>query len=235
MPLDPAIPVWPRTLAPTTIGHGLTRPALFGPQPLSGRPQSVLSDMGAWRVSFGGLWIQDAYGDRVRRFRALLFGTLAKGLPVYLPFYDWRRNARVRTGLPAFPPGVVHDDYTRFTDGTTYGDVTQDVTVAAVAAARSSTLVVAVATTAIPAMGEFIGVSDRVYMVTGAVASPTVAGQWTLAIAPPLRAAVAIGDLVEVADPVAPMKLDPRGVETLVSLDLSIIGRVSLDFYETNW
>ena len=218
---DPAIPVWPRCLVPQGIAWGLTRPVMTGPQTLSGRPQTVMSDMGAWRVTLTGIRLADI-GERIRTFRALFFGTLALGQPVYLPLYDWRRGARLRTGLPAFPGGVPFSDTSRFSDGTEFdGDMpTLIIAIAAAQRAGQITVVQAAGGDPLPTAGEYIGLGERAYLVTAIFAGQPSAGQTTLKIQPPLRSAAAIGDPVEIADPVCRMQLDPKSVETMVALDL---------------
>jgi hypothetical protein len=227
-PLDLAIPVWPRKLAPATIGHGTTRPIMVGPQPLAGRPQNVVSDMGAWHVTLTEItiWEDD---DKIRLFRALLFGTLAKGLPIYLPFCDWKRNPYARTGVP-------FSDLSTFSDSSLFAGDVGLVVVAVVAAQRATSLIVLVdASTPVPEAGEFIGLGERTYFVEAGFPDDTIAGRWTLKLWPPLRAAAAIGARVETVDPVCKMQLDPRQVETMLTLENGIVGRPSLDFYESNW
>lgn len=205
---------------------------MAGPQPLSGRPQTVVSDMGAWKVTLANVRL---HGDRIRTFRALFFGTLAQGLPVYLPMYDWRRGPRVRSGLNAFPAPTPFADTTVFTDSTDFDGDAAGISLAAVAAARATQLLIATSGDPVPIAGEFIGLGDRAHMVTGVSTDTLPANQALLRVQPPLRAAGAIGDPVETMDPVCRMQLDPKGLETAVMLDLAIIGRVSLDFYEANW
>ena len=232
--LDPTVPRWPRWLAPQTIAWGLTRTVMSGPQPLSGRPQTVVSDMGSWRVTLTGIRLSDL-GDSLRAFRAIFFGTLAYGGPVYLSLYDWRRGPRVRSGLSAFPAPIPFSDLALLSDGSAFDADIPTITVAAAAAARATTIVVQTAGDPLPVAGEFIGLGDRAHMVTAVFSGTPGAGQTTLNIRPPLRGAVAIGDPVETVDPVCRMQLDPKTIETMSALDLAIVGNVTLDFYESNW
>lgn len=234
MPIDPAIPTWPRWLAPQSMGWGLTRPIITGPQPLSGRPQYTVSDMGAWRAALNGIRLS-AIGDSVRLFRALLFGTLAVGGAVYLPLYDWRRGPRARVGAPPPLLPILFSDTSFFSDAASFNSDLPNITVVAAAASRATRIVVQSAGDPLPIAGEFFGLSDRAHLVTASFPDTPAPGQTTLQFQPPLRFPVTVGDLVETVDPVCRMQLDPKQVETLVSLDLSIVGTVSLDFYESNW
>lgn len=248
MSLDPAIPLWPHFLAPQTISWGLTRPVMAGPQPLAGRPQSVMSDMGAWRVTLTNILLADV-GDRIRAFRALFFGTLALGQPVYLPLYDWRRNPyrRYSKSLSAFPADARFGDGATFSDGSSYGGEPDQISVAVAAPARSTALIVkgkplivggvmdGSTAPPLPEAGEFIGIGERAHMVVRSFPDTPVANQTTLQIQPPLRAAAAVDDFVAISNPLCRVKLDPKSVETMMTLDLSIVGNVSLDFYEDNW
>lgn len=246
MPLNPAIPIWPRKLAPRSPGHGLTRPVMVGQQPLAGRPQSVMSDMGAWRITIGGLKLHDDL-DRLKAFRALFFGTLALLQPIYIPFYDWRRNPYVRIGLPPFPADSTFGDGATFSDGSSFGSEPEHIKVAVAASARATTLIVEATTLVtsssgemvyappLPEAGELIGLGERAYMVTRSFPDTPVAGQTTLQIQPPLRAAALVEDVVAAANPLCRMKLDPKQVEEIIALDLGVIGDLTLDFYEDNW
>ena len=207
---------------------------MVGVQPLAGRPQTVVSDMGAWRFTMSNIPLHDR-GDKVRLFRALFFGTLVRGGAVYLPFFDWRRGPRVRNGLPAFPGAVPFSDASLFSDGAGFDGDLPTVSIAAPAAARAGTIVVQGASDQIPTAGEYLGLGERAHVVDAIFPGTPSAGRTTLSIWPPLRNAVAAGDPVETVDPVCRMQIEPKSAEMVLALNLAIVGSVTLDFYESNW
>ena len=232
---DPSVPVWPRQLAPQSISWGLTRPIITGPQPLSGAPQTVMSDMGRWRVTLSNILLHDS-GNRVRLFRAILFGILAQGGAVYVPFYDWQRGPRARVGFALLPSTVPFSDASFFSDAASFEPNLPDMVVAVAASARAMSIVVGSGRDPFPVAGEFFGLGERAHMVTASFPDTPNAGQTTLQFQPPLRRAAAVGDLIETVDPRCRMQLDPKQVETLVMIGTrGLRGNVTLDFYESNW
>ena len=235
MGFDPSVPVWPWFLAPRAISHGLSRPVMTGPQPLSGRPQTLLSDMGAWHIVLADIALTDSQ-DKVRLTRAIVLGTLALGLPVYMPFYDWWRSPRVRAGLSPFPDRVPFSDMSMFSDSTAFDGDVPALTVAVAAGQRARQIVVQTTSGPIPTAGEFLGLGDRGHLVTAIFPDQPSAGQTLLEIQPPLRAAVSAGDLVETVNPMCRVKIDPKQVESLVTIsNRGLRGTITLDFYEDNW
>jgi hypothetical protein len=90
---------------------------------------------------------------------------------------------------------------------------------------------------AVPQAGDWIGLDDRAHQVYGAW--PDESGEypnrWTLAINPPVRATLAAGENVEVADPFCKMQLADRDRVNGAEIDFNRMGRVSLTFVESNW
>lgn len=221
MAIDSSIPRWPTAaLVPQAVGISVVRPVMTGPQPMSGRPQMVASNFGAWRLQLSGLRI---FGGAVATARALFLGRLSQGLPVYMPFFDWRRGPRVAAGLSAYPT----------TPGASYVQTAGDAKIAAVAAAQSTAIRVQPLGAAIPIAGQYLGIDERVYLI--AAATNNGDGTYAYSIVPPLRKPVAINDTVELADPCCRMVLDPGDMQTIVGLELDRVGALSLTFYEANW
>lgn len=231
---DPAIPHWPRLLAPQAVARGFVRPVLSGPQPISGRPQTVQSDAGALQLRLQGVRVHDL-GRRVALLEALLFGRLALGLPVYMPLWNWRRGPRARAGLALFGPSVPHSDGAPFSDGSSYAQGTGDCKVALAAPVRATRIFVDMASVASVEGGDWITLGERAHLVSGAWPVDSVAGRLELQITPGLRSAVAAGDDVEIADPFFRAVLSPAHMQATLSLDLAIVGVIDLDFYEANW
>lgn len=240
--LDPAIPIWPRALIAPRIGFGAHAPTMSGPQPLDGAAQSVISSIGHWRMRLTNIPLRDAARgvagglDRRRLFDALFYGHLAVGRPVYLPPFDCRRGPRNRAALPLVGPDVPHSDDALFSDDTPYTqDVTLDVAIGVAAPAGASVVYVdAVTGGVVPIAGDFIGLDDRFYKVTGAW-EDRVVNRWRLALWPRLRYAQTPGARVELAQPVCKMVLDPADRQSMIEIDLDRDGAVTLNFIEANW
>ena len=242
--IDPAIPSWPRILAPgATSPPTLLKPALEGPQPLSSPPQTVVADMGFWQLQLADMPIHDGTpanplavtGSRVMLWRSLYNGWLADGLPIYMRLFDWNRGPRARAGLPLLGASVPHDDGSGFSDGMMYAQPTGDCVFAADAAERATSVSVDVLTAAVPTAGDYVSVGDRLHFIAQAWPDEVVADRYTWRLRPGLRYAATAGDEIEIADPICKMVLSPRDRSTLLRMDYGRIGRATLTFYEANW
>lgn len=234
MTLDPSIPHWPRCLMPRAVEIGLNAPVLSGPQPLSGRPQTVMSDMGAWRIRLGGVRLTDrSFG--IHQFRALFFGRLALGLPVYMPFWDWRRGPQMRAGGFAPVLTTTHDDTAPHSDGGLYQQSGLAIGLAQAAALRATDIIIATADLAALIAGDYISIEERGHMVVAVREDDLDPSLTHLTIVPPLREALAVGAQIEYADPVVRVVLDPADRTNGLALDLLMIGAHDLTFHEANW
>jgi hypothetical protein len=244
MAVDPTIPFWPRALGPKSVQPYIANSAASGPQPLAGAPQTAQSSLGRLELRLNNVTIHDgapitAYGnyDKLRAFRALYFGRLAHGLPVYMPMWDWVRGPRRRAGLPLFGAAVPHDDGTPFSDGTQYQQGTGDALLAIVAAAGDRVIVIDAISAAVPQAGDWITLGERAHQVTGAWPDDTgnFPDRWTLALDRSLRSACAAGEEIEVADPFCIMTLAAADRRVGAEVDFNRMGRLSLTFIEANW
>jgi len=242
--IDPAIPFWPRALAPQSIGSpSLVKPLIEGPHPISGTAQVAISDAGFWQFQLQDIPVYDATsggipvaaGNKLLLWRALYHGTLAMGRPVYMRLFDWSRSPRARAGLPLFGPVSSFSDGSILSDGTSFQQGAGDVVIAANAAYRASSIVVDVQSAAVPVAGDFFSAGDRLHVIHAAIPDDSIAGRWTWSIAPGLRYAVTVGDVVEVADPICKMVISPRDRSKVETMEYGRVGRPTLTFFEANW
>jgi len=238
--LDPSIPSWPRFLSPESVAPlAPMAPIIVGPQPLSGTPQTTQGDTGYLRLQLVNLALYDAQTlgapNRRRAFRALWFTTLAQGLPIYMPFYEWWRGPRLRVGLPPFGSAVPLSDGATLSDTTDFAQSAGDAILTADAALRATTIVVTMTSAAVPQADDPITIGDRAYIITGATPDPTIAGQWSFTIWPPLRAAASAGDAVEVAEPFCRMVLDPKDRQQAPVFQGGRVASITLTFNEANF
>ncbi|CAN2533108.1 hypothetical+protein [Methylocapsa aurea] len=240
MAFDPAIPRWPRALLPQNWGGALANGMLTGPTPFVGAPQTNVSPSAVlqWRLENIPLYDPPRRAaprsGRVHAFRAL-YSSLQKGGPVYMPVMDWRRGPRARAGLPIFGPLSAFSDGATFSDGSQFSQGTGDATIAVAAAAQSWRVAIDVASTIVPEGGDWVTFGDRAYLIEGAWPSDTIAGRYELLLDRWLREAVAIGDVVEFADPFCRMVLQQKSRGQFFPLQLGVIAYASLDFIEAYW
>ncbi len=235
MAIDPTVPLWPELLRPARIARRRNHPVNFGPEVISGPPQSISADAG--RLGFGLLQVPLVDDARLLTFRAIITDITSPLLPVYIPVFEDRRTPRYRAAV-ALPPGVPFSDGTIFSDGTTFLDQPVDFVAAAPAAARSMSITLTrqgptgVELTA----GNIIGIAERSYFVKRIFPSAdNVAGHFDLAIWPYLRAAVAAGDAIWTEYPVCKCTVAPKSVEAAEELDNMDHGFVDIDFVESRW
>lgn len=244
MPYDPAVPRWPDLLCPKDITDPqLINATMESPSPIVGAGQSVLSNAGLWQIKLIEIPVFQVYGgnDLLALWRSLFTMRLQQGLPVYMPFWDWKRGPVARGGLPLKPPPTLFDDGSRFSDGTSFDTAFGDVSLAANASIGATSITVDVQDLierlgATPTAGDFISIEGRVYLIGGAWKDDTVARRWTWSILPQLRDDLVAGAWIEIRDPVCRMVLEPSDrKKAALTRDLGIIGRGTLSFIEDRW
>jgi hypothetical protein len=162
----------------------------------------------------GARWMAEASFDPLDRVRAgVLDGLLAAlaGSVNTVRIWDWRRE--YRTGDPRSQGDVPTGPYS-FSDATLFTDGTGLVVGSgnpslAVGAARGALAIQTQGwwpnTTAVGA-GDYFGLNGRLYMATEAVTASGT-GTATIPIAPPLRAAAAVSELLVLSQPTVAMRL----------------------------
>ena len=237
MPFDSSIPFWPAQLPPRDFTDPmLMNAAMQGPQPLVGAPQTVVSGAGRWSMQLSGIPIySNQTHDRLGVWRAIFAGRLQVGLPIYLPFRDWKRGPVTRASLTAHA-GVPFSDTSVFSDSTLFASGYSDCALAASAAAQATAVVVDVANVpATPAAGDFFTIGERAYLITTATADGSVANRWHWTITPGLREAAASAADVEIRNPFCRMVLNAKDRSEPMLRDLGLVGRPTLTFFEDNW
>ena len=197
---------WPATLRPSRLSFYLQHNTLRFVSPVSRATQVLRRD--------GARWIAEASFDPLNRIQAgVLEGLLAAlaGSANTVRIWDWRRE--YRTGDPRsqgdVPTGPYSfSDATIFTDGTGLVVGSGNPSLAAGAPRGALSIVTQgwwPSTVAVGA-GDYIGLGGRLYIATAAVAA-SGAGTATIAIAPPRRAAVVVGEPLILSLPSVPMRL----------------------------
>ena len=243
-PFDPTIMPWPIWLAPRDLSIGARNAVVDGPQPLVGAAQSAQGPAGTWQMTLSGVPIHDPVAgaaagspagiDRVALWRSMFYGIVAIGNPIYMPMWDWRRGPRARAGL-ALPPTASFSDGATFSDGSLFGQSSDDAAIATAAAASTNVIVVTPSTAAVAAPGDFISLGSRAYMIVQALPDATTPTNWDYTIWPPLRFAAGVGDPVEIGNPICKMVLSPKDRSYLLNMNYNRLGQATLTFYEANW
>ena len=245
MPIDATIPPWPKQLSPRDFSDPqLVAPTLDAPAPLSGAPQTVMSGAGRWtmQMSYIPVFTDPATGrDNLAIWRALFTGRLQLGLPVLLPARDWRRGPVQRGSLAVDPALVPFSDTATFSDTTEFSSDYEDVKLTNAASVGDTSIMVDVdaavaAAGGTPTGGDFISISQRLYLIVGAFPVDGVSNRFTWNVMPPLRFAADAGEIAEIRNPVCVMRLSTESRRAIAAQrDLGALARVSLTFVEDNW
>ncbi len=199
---------WPAVLQAASANLRLAGQSLGGGRSISGTSQSISTDAGYWKIDLGNVNVWDAESLRAwRRIEGLLDG---RANTIDIPLID---NTRAWGVGPDYVP---HSDGTPFSDETLYANE-PDATLGAAAGLRATTLVIAKAVPFWLNGGETLSLEhaepfgNRWYRVKQVTAQDdeTV----TVTITPPLRAPIASGARVELAEPCCRMRLaEPEGM-----------------------
>ena len=199
---------WPGALQAGSVNLRLSGQSLSGGRSISGSAQSISTDAGFWKIDLGNVNVWDAESLREwRRIEGLLDG---RANTIDIPLID---NSRAWGVSPDFLP---HSDETPFSDETLYGHDAM-ATLSASAALRATTLIIAKAVTFWLNGGETLSLEHdepwghRWYRIRQVTAQSDEAA--TVTITPPLRAAIANGARVDLAEPCCRMRLaEPEGM-----------------------
>lgn len=243
MALDPTIPRWPTQLSPRDFTDPqLVNATMESPTPIVGAPQAILSDAGMWSFQYSGIPIYTRSGkDLLAIWRSVFTGRLQQGLPIYMPFRDWARGPVSRGNLAVDPVLVPYYGGTTFSDTTEFSSDYEDAKIAVAASQYATSISVDVDSTIVsaggtPQGGDFVSIDGRAHLITGAWPDASVTNRWTWAIMPPLRAAAAVGAIIEIRDPVCQMVLageDRRKLQ--LARDLGQVAHASVTFIEDRW
>ena len=215
----------------------LMNAAMQGPQPLVGAPRTIVSGAGRWTLQLNGIPLfSNAAQDKLGIFRALFAGRLQVGLPIYLPFLDWKRGPVTRAACPTAHARSPFSDASVFSDATLFASGYSDCALGASALREATALTVDVANVpATPQPGDFFTIGERAYLITASSADGSVANRWHWTIAPGLREAASSSTNVEIRNPFCRMTLSVQDRKATILRDLGIVGRATLTFVEDNW
>lgn len=197
---------WPPALKSRGVAFNRRGQVVGGPLSLSGRNQVGSYDGGHWIATVDVATLDQ--GDDILAFRALRAEMEGGAHHVLVPAFD--------EGQAPWPAAGGYDanvndpqewsDDTLWSDGTGWYEPAILVTVAAVAALRATSIVIDIDAAGTIKAGQWFSLQGghlheikRVLAVSGS--------ERTLAISPPLRAAVAIGERVEFERPKCRMRL----------------------------
>ncbi|WP_064033467.1 hypothetical protein [Methylosinus sp. R-45379] len=201
-------------------------PFLQGPRPAIGAAPRVRNDSGAWVFRLVDMTLHDW---KILAYRAILLRIMATSGALYLPLWDWRR-------APVSPlPGVGFSDGADFSDSSLFASAAPAGLVAAAAEQMTTRFRMTPPSSANLSAGQFIGLGERGY---GIFDLEDIAGgdDKMVSIWPPLREALAVGDEVELYDPVIRVRVDITQARTsLGALNLGRRGVVTLEFVEDSW
>lgn len=213
---------WPATLKCQNISVDLAPRTLAAPPSVSGVTQTVASDAGVWKITFGSVVVKDK--QTVTAFRAI--ANLLEGRLNPIVINLCRGYQPVPDGADGLYEAVPHGDDAFFSDDAGYvGRVIDVVTVGSWAARAVSGFVqVNYAGTIEPGMHFSVG--ERLYRVrtfdadTGAIT-----------FRPPLREAVPSGTNLEFDDPCVRVRLmDDAGMD--LELAMRRFGTPTVSFIE---
>jgi hypothetical protein len=223
---DSTVKLWPAALSPNRVQAIIDRPALTGAPVLSGRPQTIVSTAGSWRIRYGEVAFT---GRRYRQFRALL-AALKGGLkPIYVSPFDFYHAPYVLAGLtrPTLRSFTGAGTWT-FTGPYYLAESTYDCVLAASCSAGATQISVTNSSVAPLVAGDYFELGGRLHLLEEIDGTT-----WT--IWPPTRAAYASGDKIEIDDPRCLCYLDPNSDGADPDVQFGQLGYGSFDFIEARW
>lgn len=208
---------WPDLLTPKRIKFNISPRSRSGGASISGQEQVVASGAGIWTATLGEIPVVTP--QQVRMMRALATLLQGKVGMIRVPCYDALQapwpvvNGVPQTEIPPQP----HGDNTFFSDGSGYHQ-TQIVVRARAAAAGASQITVDVERAGAIQDGNRFSIGNRLYGITFVSPGPD-AGSLVLQVFPPLRDAVATGDVCNFDRPVCLMRL---ATDSELDIDLDL-------------
>jgi hypothetical protein len=217
---------WPDSiLRPQNVAFDIAPRSLAGPSSVSGYTQTVASDAGIWKATYGNIIIRNRQSVLAHRaISALLEGRLGTILVPLCRAYQPVPDGAVAAGLYEDVP---HSDESLFDDDTGYVGTVIDVVAAAPAAARAVSMTVTVNYAGDIEPGQHFSVGDgRLYRVRSFNADTGA-----MTFRPPLREAVAAGEALNFDDPCCRMRLaEDSGMD--LELSLRRFGSPTVKFIE---
>lgn len=204
---------------PMVCHVNMTPKTTEGAPTLSGTTQVVASPAGVWRITFEGVPLNTP--ERIKAWRAIEAQAEGRANPLIVPTYD----------RPALTPDAIenwlttHSDGTPFSDGSRYYSSGQEIRVGANAVVGAVQLTVNKVQGGLIDAGQHFSIKGRLYRVKYLISQATVR------IWPPLREAIAEGDLMEFDRPSCKVKLASDGAMN-APLTISRFGVGNVSFNE---
>lgn len=218
--------LWDYHLKPEDVFFGRRGMTNQGPISLAGRTQVWQSDAGYWVADLNRIAVKRQSLKRYRRFTALLEGGAHQAL---VPVYDKYQSPWPVPGQYG-SPSLGYTDGNRFTDGTGFLSHSIRISLLSAAAYRATVINITVESAGAIEGGEYFSIGlGNLYLISEVLA--TVGTDMTIRIWPPLRAALAAGELLQFDRPVCRMRLSSEGVDDVVVEKLRY-GFPSLSFIE---
>lgn len=220
---DPLILKWPRGIIPVRHPRPFkVRAVTEGPQPLAGRPQTVMSSAGGWRIIYSGCIASES---NIRVFRALLARIEGRAAPIYVGPYDYA-NSPVRRANAISPIFYTFTGGAIFTSGYRFESSISDCVLAADAARDATQITITNSAQAPVDTGDYIELDGRLHVIEELVGSAAT-------IWPPLRASYPSGTKIEIDDPRMLAYLQSKEADP--QLQYGRYGETDLTFEEANW
>jgi hypothetical protein len=192
---------WPSgILRARDVAFDIAPRSLAGPSAISGAAQVVASDAGIWKATLGNILIR----NRTERITFRAVATLLEGRlnPILIPLC--RADQPIPEGAEeaGLYDAIPHSDGSFFDDGGGYAQTIIDVTAAAGAALRATSITITPTYVGDILAGQHFSIGERLYRVRGYNEDTHV-----LTFRPPLREAVTSGDHLNFDDPVGKFRL----------------------------
>ncbi|MGO1080269.1 hypothetical protein [Inquilinus sp. CA228] len=214
---------WPAILIATAETFRIDARTRSGGETISGRDQVVTSNLGRWVAQ---LSVPLHTPAKIRAMRSLLARLDGRTNAVRVGPCDCRNGNRLMPVVGDIP----YRDQAFHTDGAGFMQGGIAPTIAAPAAAGTTTIRILNGSTVLPVLeGSFLGLGGYLYVVVGV--DPEPGEETVLDIRPKLRAGAALGAPIEWCRARAPMRLsaDDSGA---FELQLARTGTASLDLVE---
>ncbi|PPD10287.1 MAG: hypothetical protein CTY36_00400 [Methylocystis sp.] len=222
---DPLVSKWPETTIPVRhVTPVKERAVSSGPQPLVGRPQTVVSPAAGWRLIYTGVLVRPL---NVHALRALMAKIEGRSQPIYVGPYDYVYGPVKRAGAVS-PVTSTFSDATIFSDGTRWETSIYDCTLAADAAQGAVEISVTNSATAPLRAGDYFELDGRLHVIESIIGT-------TWAIWPGLRADYAGGTVLEIADPRMKAYLETKDAAAATQMQYGRWGETTLEFVEAGW
>lgn len=218
---------WPLcTLTPVEIALDHAWHSRDGGAGLNGVTQVVSPLSSLWEMSLSFSLFR---ATRIRSYRAIKMRLMGRTNHVRFPLFDPYRVRFGDAGWPE-PPGIPFGDGSFFDDGTGFAgpDVSTTVSLAGSLGDDEVRFNVSSINDALSG-GQFFSIDDFLYLVVGL--GDKVGNNRTFRILPPLRADIAVGDIVKVGRPTLRCRLvdDRSGA---VNMRLGKFGEPTMEFVE---